>query len=51
MRWYANEDVSVSLGYRFLNVDDVEIDDDSGTAAFELETEQHAIELGVRFAL
>lgn len=37
------------FGYRFLNVDDVEIDDDVGSADFELETEQHGLELGYTF--
>jgi opacity protein-like surface antigen len=37
------------LGYRFLNIDDVEIDDDVGGASFDLETEQHGLELGYTF--
>ena len=30
VRWWANESVSWSLGYRLLNIDDAEIDDDIG---------------------
>lgn len=37
------------LGYRFLNIDEAEIDDDVGAASFDLETQQHIIEVGVRF--
>jgi opacity protein-like surface antigen len=38
-----------NLGYRFLNIDDVEIDDDLGGAEFDLETTQHILELGASF--
>jgi opacity protein-like surface antigen len=38
-----------NFGYRFFNVDDVEIDDDIGGADFELQTEQHGLELGYTF--
>lgn len=37
------------FGYRFLNIDDVTIDDDVGGASFDLETEQHGLELGYTF--
>jgi opacity protein-like surface antigen len=50
-RWYATPSVSWSAGYRFVNVDDAEIDDDLGGASFDLETEQHMLELGLRFSL
>ena len=50
-RWYATPSVSWSVGYRFVNIDDAEIDDDTGGASFDLETQQHALELGVRFWL
>ena len=49
LRLWATENISWGLGYRFLNIDDVEIDDDIGNADFDLETEQHAIEMGVGF--
>ena len=51
LRWYASRSVSWSLGYRFLNIDDAEIEDDLGASDFDLETQQHMIELGVRWAL
>jgi len=38
-----------NLGYRFLNVDDVEIDDDVGDSEFDLETIQHGLEIGYTF--
>jgi opacity protein-like surface antigen len=50
LRWYSSPRTSWSLGYRFVNIDDVEIDDDVGDASFDLETEQHVLELGVRFS-
>jgi opacity protein-like surface antigen len=51
VRLWASDDVAWSLGYRFINIDDAEIDDDLGGASFDLQTEQHVIELGVRFQL
>lgn len=51
LRWWANETLSFNVGYRFLNIDDVEIDDDIGNADFDLKTRQHSLELGVGFAL
>jgi opacity protein-like surface antigen len=50
LRWWASHSVSWSLGYRFLNIDDAEVDDDLGGASFDLETAQHVIELGLRIA-
>jgi opacity protein-like surface antigen len=47
--WRTSSSMSVLLGYRFINVDDNQIDDDIGAASFELSTEQHVIELGLRF--
>ncbi len=51
VRYWASQHVALNLGYRFLNVDDAEIDDDLGSAEFDLQTEQHIVELGVRFQL
>ena len=51
LRWWTSDKVSLNVGYRFLNVDDAEIDDDLGDAEFDLETQQHMLELGVRFQL
>lgn len=38
--WDAN------LGYRFVNINNIEIMDSVGTSNFDLETEQHVLELG-----
>lgn len=51
LRLWAMEAASFFLGYRFLNVDDAEIDDDLGGAEFDLETSQHVAEVGIRFQL
>jgi opacity protein-like surface antigen len=51
LRLWASQETAWSLGYRFLNVDDAEIDDDLGGAGFDLETQQHIVELSVRFQL
>lgn len=51
LRFWATDNVSWSVGYRFLNIDDAEIDDDLGGADFDLETRQHVVELGLRFQL
>lgn len=47
--WRTSPEFAILLGYRFLNVDDNEIDDDLGGAEFDLETEQHILEAGLRF--
>lgn len=49
--WRTSDSTALSLGYRFLNIDDVEIDDDLGAASFDLETQQHAIEFGLTFGI
>lgn len=46
---YHTRGGAINLGYRFFNIDDVEIDDDVGDADFDLETEQHVLELGYTF--
>jgi opacity protein-like surface antigen len=51
LRWWMSDALSWNLGYRFLNVDDVEIDDGVGSSSFDLETEQHVIEIGIRLQL
>ncbi|MEX1024001.1 MAG: outer membrane beta-barrel protein [Planctomycetota bacterium] len=51
LRWYVTEESSWSLGYRFVNIDDAEIDDDIDNVSFDLETEQHVVEVGYRFML
>lgn len=49
LMWRFARSTSLQLGYRFLNVDDAEIDDDLGNASFELETQQSVLEAGLRF--
>lgn len=51
LRFYTRGSASFFLGYRFLNIDDAEIDDDVGGASFDLQTSQHVAEAGVRFQL
>lgn len=51
LMWRTSDSTALSVGYRFLNIDDVEIDDDIGSASFDLETQQHAIELGLTFGI
>jgi len=51
LRLWAMRTASFFIGYRFLNIDDAEIDDDLGGASFDLETSQHVAEVGVRFQL
>ncbi len=47
--WRTSQDIAIVLGYRFINVDDNEVDDGIGGASFDLQTEQHVIEVGLRF--
>ena len=47
--WALSPKLGLSLGYRFLNVDDTDIEDTLSTDSFELSTEQHVVELGVTF--
>ncbi len=49
LQWLFAERAALRLGYRFLNVDDVELDENAGDASFDLETRQHVIELGLLF--
>ncbi len=49
--WRFTPRTAGQLGYRFLNIDDAEIDDDIGNASFDLETQQHALEVGLRWDL
>ena len=46
LRWYASRSVSWSLGYRFLNIDDAEIEDDLGASDFDLETQRSFGDVG-----
>jgi len=49
--WHLGESTAFHIAYRFLNVDDAEIDDDLGGADFDLETQQHGIEVGLTFGM
>lgn len=49
VQWKFGASTALMLGYRFLNIDDAEIDDDLGGASFDLQTEQHVAELGLVF--
>lgn len=47
--WSFSESTALHLGYRFLNIDDAEIDDGIGDSSFDLETQQHVLEVGLIF--
>lgn len=47
--WHFGARTALQIGYRFFNVDDVELDDDANDASFELETQQHVLEAGIVF--
>jgi len=47
----ATDSLVIDVGYRFLNIDDAEIDDSNGNADFDLQTRQHMLGLGLRFDL
>ena len=51
LQWAFGSGTALNFGYRFLNIDDAEIDDDVGAASFDLQTQQHVLELGLRFGL
>lgn len=49
VRWNMTDRLAWNLGYRFVNISDVEIQDSIGASNFELGIEQHVIELGISF--
>lgn len=51
VQWAFSSGTALNIGYRFMNIDDAEIDDDIGAASFDLETQQHVAEIGLRFGL
>ncbi len=51
LEWRFSSAIAGNLGYRFITNDDVELDDDVGGASFDLETQQHVLEVGLRFTL
>ncbi|HTF88645.1 MAG TPA: outer membrane beta-barrel protein [Planctomycetota bacterium] len=51
VEWRFATSTSLHFGYRFLNVDDAEIDDDVNNVSFDLETRQHVLEAGLIFGV
>jgi len=51
LAWQLGGNTSVFAGYRFLNIDDSDIDDGIGTSSFDLETQQHVLEVGLLFGI
>jgi len=49
LAFHFSPSFAMNLGYRFINVGDEQIDDDIGNASFELETQQHVLEIGATF--
>lgn len=49
--WRLSSNTGLSLGYRFRNIDDNKVQDDLSNSSFDLQTEQHVIELGLTFGL
>lgn len=49
--WNFSDSTALQVGYRFLNIDDAEIDDGIGAADFDLQTQQHALEVGLVFGI
>jgi len=51
VRFDVAESTQIEVGYRFLNIDDAEIDDGIGDSDFDLKTKQHSLGLSVRFGV
>jgi opacity protein-like surface antigen len=51
LRFDVAETTQLEVGYRFLNIDDAEVDDGIGDSDFELSTEQHSLGISVRFGV
>ena len=51
LEWRFASNTAANLGYRFLNIDDNNVDDGIGNSSFGLETQQHVLEIGLRFGL
>jgi len=49
LAWSFSESLSLHVGYRFLNVDDAELDNGAGDSSFDLQTQQHVLEAGLLF--
>ena len=51
LAWHVATNTSLHLGYRFLNIDDAKVTNDFDNSSFALNTEQHALEVGVVFGM
>jgi opacity protein-like surface antigen len=49
--WHVSDNTAFNVGYRFLNIDDAQIDDGLGSSSFDLETQQHVLEIGLTFGI
>ena len=51
LAWRFAPSTALHVGYRMLNVDNAELDDNASSASFDLETRQHVLEAGLLFGL
>ena len=51
LAWRFTPSTALHVGYRFLNVDNAELDDNASAASFDIETRQHVLEAGFLFGL
>lgn len=49
--WRFAESTALHFGYRFLNIDNAQIDDSIANSSFDLKTQQHVIEAGLIFGV
>ncbi len=49
LTWSFTESTALQFGYRFLNIDDAQIEDGLSSSSFDLETQQHVLEIGLVF--
>lgn len=49
--WRFATSTAFHFGYRFMNIDDNEIDNGIGGSSFDLQTEQHVLEAGLIFGI
>jgi opacity protein-like surface antigen len=52
LQWHFSGGTALDIGYRFMNIDDVELDQNGAVgSSFDLETTQQALELGLTFGI
>jgi opacity protein-like surface antigen len=51
LAWRFTPSTAVHIGYRLLNVDNAELDDNASAASFDIETRQHSLEAGLLFGI